>query len=63
MHACLKCGKGIFEDYMVWKGGINRSLCESCRREEQEKKLKAKSAALMSSVNLNLVEVIYFNKI
>jgi hypothetical protein len=42
MHACLKCGKGIFEDYIIWKGGINRSLCESCRREEQEKEAEGK---------------------
>lgn len=41
MHACLKCGKGIFEDYIIWKGGINRALCESCRREEQEKEAEA----------------------
>lgn len=42
MHACLKCGKGIFEDYIIWKGGINRALCESCRREEQEKEAEGK---------------------
>ena len=53
MLACLKCGKGIFEDYLVWKGGVNRTLCESCRREEQEKEAEAEVAAASRERQLN----------
>jgi hypothetical protein len=27
---------------MIWKGGINRALCESCQREEREKEAKGR---------------------
>lgn len=40
MYACLKCGKRTSGDYLIWKGGINKAICESCRREEQEKEAK-----------------------
>lgn len=37
MQACLKCGRRFYGDYLAWKGGINRALCENCRWEVEEK--------------------------
>ncbi len=36
MQACLRCGKRTDADYMIWKGGISRALCESCAQEERK---------------------------
>jgi hypothetical protein len=36
MHACLRCGKRTDADYMIWKGGISRALCQACELEEQK---------------------------
>ncbi len=35
MPACLCCGKKIEADYLLWKGGENRSFCEKCNNEEE----------------------------
>ncbi|HHT46391.1 MAG TPA: hypothetical protein GX004_03745 [Firmicutes bacterium] len=36
MHACPRCGKRTDAEYLIWKGGINRALCEDCEREERK---------------------------
>ena len=59
----LNAEKGFSRITWSGKAGLIGHFVKAAGGRNRKKKLKAKSAALMSSVNLNLVEVIYFNKI
>ncbi len=37
MAACLHCGKKIETEYLLWKGGASRAICEECQAEEYRK--------------------------
>ncbi len=34
MAACLQCGKKTENDYLQFKGGVSRALCQACQKEE-----------------------------
>ncbi|MDO9534393.1 MAG: hypothetical protein Q7J85_03450 [Bacillota bacterium] len=36
-YACPRCGKKTSGDFLSWKGGINRAICNACEQEEKKK--------------------------